>query len=181
MHMMTNDFNVSEGNNIILTSATPNYFVGGSNVSGTVTYNWDTPSYTFKYTNNDNLKKSQNWYAGYFKPHNALATTSSETDVDILYGTDKDMSTTGYFTVLPTPSTTDASPILIKCNYTLTSDDQKVRLSRLQALQLLSLQHIASGRLIHAIHTSSRFLIRQMVIQEQIQTKQVSILSPSML
>ena len=120
-----NDFNVSEGNNIILTSATPNYFVGGSNVSGTVTYNWDTPSYTFKYTNNDNLKKSQNWYAGYFKPHNALATTSSETDVDILYGTDKDMSTTGYFTVLPTPSTTDASPILIKCNYTLTSDDQK--------------------------------------------------------
>lgn len=120
-----NDFNVSEGNNIILTSATPNYFVGGSNVSGTVTYNWDTPSYTFKYTNNDNLKKSQNWYAGYFEPHNALATTSSETDVDILYGTDKDMSTTGYFTVLPTPSTTDASPILIKCNYTLTSDDQK--------------------------------------------------------
>lgn len=54
-----------------------------------------------------------------------MATTSSETDVDILYGTDKDMSTTGYFTVLPTPSTTDASPILIKCNYTLTSDDQK--------------------------------------------------------
>lgn len=44
------NFNVSEGNNIILTSATPNYFVGGSEVSGTVTYNWDTPSYSFEYT-----------------------------------------------------------------------------------------------------------------------------------
>lgn len=117
-----NDFNVSEGNNIILTSATPNYFVGGSNVSGTVTYNWETPSYTFNYEDNENLKKSKNWYAGEL---GTLATTSSETDVAILYGTDKDMSTTGYFTVLPTPSTTDASPILIKCNYTLTSDDQK--------------------------------------------------------
>lgn len=117
-----NDFNVSEGNNIILTSATPNYFVGGSNVSGTVTYNWETPSYTFNYEDNENLKKSKNWYAGEL---GTLATTSSETDVNILYGTDKDMSTTGYFTVLPTPSTTDASPILIKCNYTLTSDDQK--------------------------------------------------------
>lgn len=116
-----NDFNVSEGNNIILTSATPNYFVGGSNVSGTVTYNWETPSYTFNYEDNENLKKSKNWYAGEL---GTLATTSSETDVNILYGTDKDMSTTGYFTVLPTPSTTDASPILIKCNYTLTSDDQ---------------------------------------------------------
>ncbi len=117
-----NDFNVSEGNNIILTSATPNYFVGGSNVSGTVTYNWETPSYTFNYEDNENLKKSKNWYAGEL---GTLATTSSGTDVNILYGTDKDMSTTGYFTVLPTPSTTDASPILIKCNYTLTSDDQK--------------------------------------------------------
>jgi hypothetical protein len=32
------------------------------------------------------------------------------------------MSTTGYFTVLPTQATT-ASPILIKCDYTLISDD----------------------------------------------------------
>lgn len=30
------------------------------------------------------------------------------------------MSETGYFTVLPTPTATDASPILIKCDYTLT-------------------------------------------------------------
>lgn len=113
------NFNVSEGNNIILTSATPNYFVGGSEVSGTVTYNWDTPSYSFEYTENTNLKKSKNWYAGKL---GTLAKTSSEQTVDILYGTDKDMSTTGYFTVLPTQATT-ASPILIKCDYTLISDD----------------------------------------------------------
>lgn len=118
------NFKVTEGNNIILTSATQDYFVGGSNVSGTVTYNWETPtpSYTFNYTDDKNLKKSKNWYAGEL---GTLATKSSEPKVNILYGTDKDMSTTGYFTVLPTPSTTDASPILIKCNYTLTSDDQK--------------------------------------------------------
>lgn len=114
------DGTTATSSNIILTSATQDYFVGGSNVSGTVTYNWDTPSYTFKYTNNDNLKKSKNWYAGEL---GTLATKSSEPKVNILYGTDKDMSTTGYFTVLPTPSTTEASPILIKCNYTLTSDD----------------------------------------------------------
>lgn len=112
-------FIVSKGNNIILTSATADYFVGGSNVSGIVTYNWDTPSYSFEYTENTNLKKSQNWYAGKL---GTLATTSSEPKVYILYGTDKDMSTTGYFTVLPTKATT-ASPILIKCDYTLNSDD----------------------------------------------------------
>lgn len=114
-------FIVSKGNNIILTSATADYFVGGSNVSGTVTYNWETPtpSYTFNYTDNENLKKSKNWYSGKL---GTLATTSSEPKVDILYGTDKDMSTTGYFTVLPTQATT-ASPILIKCDYTLNSDD----------------------------------------------------------
>ena len=108
-------------NNVILTSATENYFVGGSNVNGTVTYDWTAakPSYTYEYTD-DNLTKSKNWYAGKFIPDTKLATTSSETDVATLYGTDKDMSETGYFTVLPTPTATDASPILIKCDYTLT-------------------------------------------------------------
>ena len=113
---------VSDGNNVILTSATPGYFVGGSDLKCTVTYTgWDTatPSYTFKY-DDTNLTKSQNWYAGKFIPNSELATTSSETNVATLYGTDKDMSETGYFTVLPTPTATDASPILIKCDYTLT-------------------------------------------------------------
>lgn len=116
------DGTTATSSNIILTSATQDYFVGGSNVSGTVTYNWETPtpSYTFNYTDDENLKKSKNWYAGELS---TLATTSSESTVNILYGTDKDMSTTGYFTVLPIPSTTEASPILIKCNYTLSADD----------------------------------------------------------
>ena len=112
---------VSTKTNIILTSATADYFVGGSNINGTVNYDWTsaTPSYTLTYTD-ASLTKSKNWYAG--KLEDALATTSAETNVDILYGTDKDMSTTGYFTVLPTQVAT-ASPILIKCDYTLTSDD----------------------------------------------------------
>lgn len=51
-----------------------------------------------------------------------MATKSTDPVAD-LYGTDKDMSTTtGYFTVLPTKEA-DASPILIKCDYELTSDD----------------------------------------------------------
>ncbi|WP_293475572.1 hypothetical protein [Prevotella sp.] len=111
-------------NNIILTSGTENYFVGGSDVKGTITYDWTgaTPSYTYTYTDETSLIKSQNWYAGKFEPHNALATVSTATVAE-LYGTDNDMSTNGYFTVIPTPSATTAAPILIKCDYTLTSDD----------------------------------------------------------
>ena len=111
---------VTTGNNIILTSSTADYFVGGSNIEGTISYDWaaENPSYTFAYTNN--LTKSKNWYAGELS--GVHATTSSETDVAKLYGTDGDMSTTGYFTVLPTQVAT-ASPILIKCDYQLTADD----------------------------------------------------------
>ena len=113
---------VTTGNNIILTSSTPNYFVGGSGIEGTVTYKWDEvaqPSYTFAYTDNANLKKSKNWYAGKL---GTLAETCTA-QVDHLYGKDGDMSTTtGYFTVLPTQVAT-ASPILIKCDYQLTADD----------------------------------------------------------
>lgn len=114
---------VSDGNNVILTSSTPEYFVGGTNVSGTVKYDWTAtdPSYTFTY-DFTSLEKSKNWYAGELA--GVHAKTSSETDVAKLYGTDKDMATaTGYFTVLPTPEETTASAILIKCDYTLTSDD----------------------------------------------------------
>ncbi len=113
----------SESDNIILTSSTADYFVGGKEIEGTVTYKWnDTPrpSYTFAYTDNANLEKSKNWYAG--KLEGALATTSSETEVATLYGKDGDMSTTGYFTVLPTQAET-ASPILIKCDYTLNAPE----------------------------------------------------------
>lgn len=116
------DGTVSTGNNIILYSSKNDYFVGGTNVSGKVTYDWTTakPSYTFAYTDNTNLKKSKNWYAGKL---GTLENTSTA-QVQHLYGTDKDMSaTTGYFTVLPTPAATQESAILIKCDYTLTADD----------------------------------------------------------
>ena len=117
------DATAPTGKNIILYSSTNDYFVGGSNVTGKVTYTgWDTatPSYTFAYKNN--LTKSKNWYAGELI-NGVEATTSSETDVAKLYGKDGDMSTTtGYFTVLPTQEET-ASPILIKCDYQLTADD----------------------------------------------------------
>lgn len=111
-------------NNVILTSATPDYFVGGKGITGTVKYDWtkEKPSYTFEYTDNTQLTKSQNWYAGLFELNSPLATTSTET-VATLYGKDNDMSDKGYFTVLPTPSATQAAPILIKCDYTLTADD----------------------------------------------------------
>lgn len=105
--------------NIILTSAKPDYFVGGEEIIGTVNYDWTKPSYTFEYTDNGQLKKRKNWYAGML---GTLATTSTEA-IATLYGTDKDMSDKGYFTVIPTPSATTAAPILIKCDYTLTSDD----------------------------------------------------------
>lgn len=120
---------VSNGNNIILTSGTANYFVGGSNVEGTITYNWagTTPSYTYAYSETA-LTQKKNWYAGKLS---TLATTSAGTkiklgdgtEMELLWGTDKDMSPNGYFTVIPTPSATEAAPILIKCNYTLISDD----------------------------------------------------------
>ena len=119
------DFKASTDKNIILTSSTPNYFVGGSNVSGTVKYNWTTtPSYTFEYdATSTSLTKSQNWYAGELK-NGVEATTSAVSDIATLYGTETDMdATTGYFTVLPTPTTTTPSAILIKCDYTLTSID----------------------------------------------------------
>lgn len=111
----------SESDNIILTSSTADYFVGGKEIEGTVTYKWDDtpqPSYTFAYTDNTNLEKSKNWYAGKL---GTLAETSTA-QVDHLYGTDGDMSETGYFTVLPTQAET-ASPILIKCDYTLNAPE----------------------------------------------------------
>ena len=108
----------SESNNIILISSTADYFVGGKDISGTVTYDWTTPSYSFKYKEDGNLEKSKNWYAGKL---GTLAETSTAL-VDHLYGTDGDMSETGYFTVLPTQAET-AWPILIKCDYTLNAPE----------------------------------------------------------
>lgn len=120
------DATAPTGNNIILYSSTNDYFVGGSNIDGTVNYDWTqaTPSSTFSYnTSSTGYEKSKNWYAG--KLSGVHATTSSETDVATLYGTDGDMSETGYFTVLPTQVAT-ASPILIKCDYQLAAENGEV-------------------------------------------------------
>ena len=115
--------------NVILTSETKDYFVGAEKATGTIKYDWttSTPTYSFSYVDGDKtdgtaLTKAQNWYGGEFKS-GVLATTSAETDKTKLYGTDKDMESTGYFTVIPTPTDTKAAAILIKCDYTLTSED----------------------------------------------------------
>lgn len=115
------ELTASNDNNVILTSGTTGYFTGGTNISGTITYNWTkTPiDYTFTYTG---ATESKNWYGGKFAK-GVEATVSTESDKAKLYGTDGDMESTGYFTVLPTPSATDAQPILIKCDYTLKSID----------------------------------------------------------
>lgn len=108
--------------NIILTSAISDYFVGGNSVNGTINYNWagTTPSYTFQYTGN--YEKSKNWYAGALT-NGVQAISSAETAIDKLYGTDGDMdANNGYFIVMPTLAS-EASPILIKCDYTLKSTD----------------------------------------------------------
>ena len=119
------DLTVSNNNNIILTSNADKYFSGSSDIttknSGTITYNWTKPEYTFTY-DKTNLRESKNWYGGELAA-GVKATTSNHTNIDELYGTDADMESTGYFTVLPTPSATIAQPILIKCDYTLKADD----------------------------------------------------------
>lgn len=112
---------VTTNNNVILTSTTADYFVGGQNVSGTITYDWDNKSFSLAY-DEGSLTKEKNWYAGALAD-GVKAKTSNLTEVADLYGTDKDMSTTGYFTVLPTPAATTASAIQIKCDYTLKSVD----------------------------------------------------------
>ena len=114
-------FSSTTTNNIVLTTTTAKYFKGGENISGTINYDWTKPEYTFKYENTG-LKESKNWYGGKFA-NGVPAIASTETGIENLYGTDAEMHANGYFTVLPTPSETEAQPILIKCDYTLKSID----------------------------------------------------------
>lgn len=114
-------FSSTSSQNIILTTTTAGYFKGGSSVSGKINYDWSEPKYTFEYETTG-LTQSKNWYGGKFA-NGVPATVSTEADIENLYGTDADMESNGYFTVLPTPSTTEAKPILIKCDYTLESID----------------------------------------------------------
>lgn len=114
--------------NIVLNSKTQDYFRGtnASSASVTVTYDWSaTPaSYTLDYASAPIAQES--WYGGKLNlsASNPLATSSTEATTTYFYGTDSDIDgTTGYFTVLPTPSETTAQPIIIKCDYTLTALD----------------------------------------------------------
>ena len=115
-------FSSTPSQNIILTTTTVGYFKGGSSVSGKINYDWSEPKYTFEYETTG-LTQSKNWYGGKFA-NGIPATVSTEASIENLYGTDADMESNGYFTVLPTPSGTQAAPILIKCDYTLTADDK---------------------------------------------------------
>lgn len=114
-------FSSTSSQNIILTTTTAGYFKGGSSVSGKINYDWSEPKYTFEYETTG-LTQSKNWYGGKFA-NGVPATASTEAGIENLYGIDAEMHANGYFTVLPTPSTTDPKPILIKCDYTLTSVD----------------------------------------------------------
>ena len=128
--------------NVILTSATSNYFNGGAKVKANVTYNWGNestaPSYTVSYTkeddgNNNDYVNDQNWYGGKFEngipaisSNPSQTSTGSSTKTEIikeLYGEDTDMDAeTGYFTVLSTTAPTP-SALVIKCNFTLKAED----------------------------------------------------------
>lgn len=114
--------------NIILASKTTGYFSGSQSTgtSATITYNWPTTSVTtttsttYSFDYGTGLVENNNWYGGAL--NGVPAVTSTDTRAN-LYGTDKDMiASTGYFTVLPTKSSITAQPILVKCDYELTSD-----------------------------------------------------------
>lgn len=110
----------ADGNNVVLTNSAE-YFVGGTDLQAKITYNWTNKTTSFSYEGTPTTAK--NWYGGAFA--NGIKATSSVIATDqiaTLFGTDKDMASNGYFTVLPTAATT-ASALLIKCDYTLTSDD----------------------------------------------------------
>ena len=106
--------------NIILTSTNKEYFTGATNATATITYDWTTPSYTFAY-GAAGLTTANNWFGGALD--GVTSNSYTEATIPELYGKDNDMAKTGYFTVIPTASATTADPLLIKCDYVLTSDD----------------------------------------------------------
>lgn len=113
----TDAWTTTSSNNVTLASVTPNYFTGATNATATLTYEWDTPSYEFEYSAGE-MKQQNNWFGGKLEK-GVPATTSTEATVANLYGTDGDMASTGYFTVIPTTSELAAAPLLVKCDYTL--------------------------------------------------------------
>lgn len=109
--------------NIVLNSKTNKYFKGGA-ATATVTYEWGTPSISSIAYSTAPVEQ-ESWYGGKLdlSASNPLAKTSTTTPTTYFYGTDSDIDANGYFTVLPTPSGTDAQPIIIKCDYVLKAID----------------------------------------------------------
>lgn len=122
----TNAWGTTPSNNITLASTQAKYFTGSADAQASITYTWTgagAPKYTYTYESG--LTQQKNWYGGKLAD-GVKATTSivnTTTTIANLYGSDSDMNTdNGYFTVMPSASTT-GQPILIKCNYTLESLD----------------------------------------------------------
>ena len=114
--------------NVILNSlSNASYFLGGT-LNATLTYNWNaTPNPTYSFTYNNAAHSSNSWYGGsfYLSEKKPMLTTSSATksEMDRFFGTDKEMQESGYFPVMPTATDATNSPLVLKCDFTLTSDD----------------------------------------------------------
>lgn len=114
--------------NVILNSlSNADYFLGGT-LNATLTYDWNaTPNPTYSFTYNDAAHSSNSWYGGsfYLSEDKPMLTTSSATksEMDRFFGTDKEMQESGYFPVMPTETGATNSPLVLKCDFTLTSDD----------------------------------------------------------
>ena len=114
--------------NVILNSlSNASYFLGGT-LNATLTYNWNaTPNPTYSFTYNNAAHSSNSWYGGsfYLSEDKPMLTTSSATksEMDRFFGTDKEMQESGYFPVMPTATDATNSPLVLKCDFTLTSDD----------------------------------------------------------
>ena len=114
--------------NVILNSlSNANYFLGGT-LNATLTYDWNaTPNPTYSFTYNGATHSSNSWYGGsfYLSEKKPMLTTSSakKSEMDRFFGTDKEMQESGYFPVMPTATGATNSPLVLKCDFTLTSDD----------------------------------------------------------
>jgi hypothetical protein len=108
--------------NYITLNGTSGYFQGSASATGTVTYIWGaTPGYEFAYTSST-ITADKCWEGGQFTA--GVKAKKSTDPVADLYGTDESRDANGYFIVMPTPSAVDATPLTIKCDYILTSDDE---------------------------------------------------------
>ena len=114
--------------NVILNSlSTADYFLGGT-LNATLTYNWEaSPNPTYSFAYNGATHASNSWYGGsfYLSSEKPMLTTSSaaKADMDRFFGTDKEMQESGYFPVMPTATGATNSPLVLKCDFTLTSED----------------------------------------------------------